>query len=678
MSFRALLLSAVLIIAGSATATAQIAGPLAVYTLSPGWATFGLALPPSAASGKLRVGALPTQTDVKVRWPNGSIRFAVVSVNVPRAGSYPVVADAAASAATVPATVPPVSVTFSVNGTPHVARLPQGPGVDTWLAGPLVSERRAVVTPGPGGLNFLRVIFDVRTYSTGGHRVDVTVENGLDVANADAVTYDVAIRIGAETAPVFERAAVDHKYLTRWRKVFTTGGVQQSLVQPDVAPFAAAGALPAYLPSVANPSPSLDGRGGSGSGFDILGFGDLTRPMNEHGGRPEIAPYPNFAAHFLVHKKPDQLAYLLRHGELGGSWGIHLREEDGSLPTIDEHPFFWLDRRWRVEQGFSGPRNTRLGADGEPVIPGQGEPGDIAHQPSLAFVPYLLTGDRFFADEVAFWANYTMIGTYPPAWGRNGSEGLLWNNEVRGIGWGLRNLGDAAAYLPDESPLKAYLAAKVARNLEHLDTYGATYASGPLETVFPGRRPEDHEAIAGVHYMWISVWEQSYLAWAIDRVMGHGVVAGFDFSAKGARLRDRIARVVLPLFTHRDWPTNHNLQMPYLLAVGKWNGRPQAEGSQVTYFQTWAQVRDATFCCTDPNTGLSYMARPFQGYYGPEARLLLMILSKLPNVPEAAGRLDYLMKDVGDDGRRMADDLSVRSGWAIAPGSLNGRAARVP
>jgi hypothetical protein len=665
-----------LCLAGAATAAAQGQRPLAVYTLTQGWATFGLALPSGAAAGAVRVGALPTQTDVKVRWPNGSIRFAVVSVNVPRAGSYPVVADAADGGRPVPATVPPVSVTFSVNGTPHVARLPQGPTGETWLAGPLVSERRSVVTPGPGGLNFLRVIFDVRTYSSGGHRVDVTVENDLNVANADAVTYDVAIRIGSATAPVFQRTAVNHRYLTRWRKVFTTDGVRASAVKPDVAPFVAARALPEYLPSVVSPSPSLEGPGISGAGFDILGFGDLTRPMNSHGGRPELAPYPNFAAQYLVHKTSEQLAYLLRHGELGGSWGIHLREEDGSLPTIDEYPNFWLDRRWRLEEGFQGPRNTRLGANGEPTIPGQGEPGDIAHQPSLAFVPYLLTGDRFFADEVAFWANYTLLGTYPPEWGRNGSAGLLWNNEVRGIGWGLRNLGDAAAYLPDDSPLKAYLAAKVARNLAHLDDHGTQFASGPLATVFPGRRPEDHEAIGGVHYMWISVWEQAYVAWAIDHVMQHGIVAGHDFSARGAALRDRIARIVMPLFTNREWPTNHNLQMPYLLAVGTWSGRPQAEGSKVNYFQTWTQVRDATFCCTNPATGLSYMARPFQGYYGPEARLLFLILA--PNVREAVARLEYLMADVGDDGRRTVEDLSVRSGWAIAPASVNTIATRAP
>src|SRR5262245_3641908 len=53
---------------------------LATYTLSPGWATFGLALPQGAAKA-VQVGSLQTQTDVKVRWPDGSIRFAIVSAN---------------------------------------------------------------------------------------------------------------------------------------------------------------------------------------------------------------------------------------------------------------------------------------------------------------------------------------------------------------------------------------------------------------------------------------------------------------------------------------------------------------------------------------------------------------------------------------------------------------------
>ena len=32
--------------------------------------------------------------------------------------------------------------------------------------------------------------------------------------------------------------------------------------------------------------------------------------------------------------------------------------------------------------------------------------------PSLAFVPFLLTGDRYYADEMMFWADYAMLRTY--------------------------------------------------------------------------------------------------------------------------------------------------------------------------------------------------------------------------------------------------------------------------
>ena len=61
----------------STTAAADDA--LTRFSFTRGWATFGLALPQGAARDAVQVGALPTQTDVKVKWPDGSIRFAVVS-----------------------------------------------------------------------------------------------------------------------------------------------------------------------------------------------------------------------------------------------------------------------------------------------------------------------------------------------------------------------------------------------------------------------------------------------------------------------------------------------------------------------------------------------------------------------------------------------------------------------
>ena len=626
---------------------------LARYAATRGWATFGLALPPSAAKDAVQVGSLPTQTDVKVRWPDGSIRFAVVSANIVTSGTYPITGGPLSQGPMLPSG-PEAAVTLMIDGKPYVANLPDGRS-DRWLSGPLVSESRAIVTP--GGHPFLRVVFDVRSYAGGGHRVDVTVENCLDLASADTVTYDAAITIGGQT--VFRQAHVTHKYLARWRKVFTTAGLHEAVITPDLSPFVAARAVPGFLPTVVAPARPLVTMGVSGTGFGILGFGDLTLPMNAHSGRPEIAPYPDWTAQFLVHKTPSARAYMIRHGELAGSWGIHVRKPDGSLPSLDApgSAYYWLDARWRdpgnMSAGFTGP----LGH-----LENRAEPGDIAHQPSLAFVPYLVTGDRFFADEMAYWANFCLIGSFASDDNRKGARGLLVGNEVRGIGWGLRNMGDAAAYLPDASPMKAYLAAKVWNNLTDLDTYAAAFQSGPLQTLFPRRRPED-EMPQYRPYMWISLWEQSYVAWAVDRVMQHGqVTQAYNFANAGAGIRNRIARLQLNLFSNPQWPNDHTRQAPYLMAAGT-----VSADRKVTFFQKFSDAAAATFSV--PKPGQADFVRPFAGYYGPEARLMLMICDGLGD-PAAADRVTDLMADTYQD-VKMIDDLNKRSGWAIAPGSVN-------
>src|SRR5262249_61371922 len=108
--------------------------------------TVGEALPEGQAAGALQIGALPTQTDVKNRWPDGSIKFAIVSANVPSAGNYPVTSAPAAGGSFAPV-VPSASAMLTVGGVAYVASLPPTPGSDSWLGGPLVQEWRTVITP---------------------------------------------------------------------------------------------------------------------------------------------------------------------------------------------------------------------------------------------------------------------------------------------------------------------------------------------------------------------------------------------------------------------------------------------------------------------------------------------------------------------------------------------------
>jgi hypothetical protein len=640
---------------GALAPAAYAAEPVSRMTFTRGWATFGLTLPARAARDGVQVGSFPTQTDVKVRWADGTIRFAIVTARITAPGTYAIVpAPAPIGGGALGAAPPRGSVALTIQGRQYVAAVIPIRN-DPWLNGPLVVEHRSVVAPGMHP--FLRVIFDVRSYADGAGRIDATVENCLDVDAADEVAYDVLMTV--DNRPVFQKTGVRHKYLSRWRKVFPAGGLTESTVTADFSPAIAARAIPAYLPTVGEPPRPLNGGGVSGTGFDILGFGDLTVPMDAHGGRPELAPYPDWTAEFLAHGSAGQRAYVLRHGELAGSWGVHVRNADGSMPSLDApgQGYYWIDPRWRdpgnMSAGFRGPRGR---------MDHRAAPGDNAHQPSLAFVPYLVTGDRFFADELAYWANFSLLGSFASDDNRKGPQGLLIGNEVRGIGWALRSLGDAAAYLPDGDPLKNYFAARTLANLANLDSYAATLDSGPVQALFPGRRPEDATP-AYQPYAWISLWEQSYVAWAIDHVMGHGTAGGVNLASAGSTMRNRIARLQLALFTNPQWPRAADRQAPYLLAVGRWtNGSPRT----VEYFRSFGDVAKATFSV--PNASAPDFVRPFEGYYGPEARLMLMICQRLGDAGADAALATIMGHST--DGVSMAADLSRRAGWAIAPGSL--------
>src|SRR4029078_13055574 len=100
---------------------------------------------------------------------------------------------------------------------------------------------------------------------------------------------------------------------------------------------------------------------------------------------------------------------------LSGSWPVHMREADDStrrgvgaerLLSLDERPNLWIDERaqsavWDYVAGTPLPMRE-YGTD----IPGPGQSPllpDNAHQPSIAFAPYLLTGDHYYAEAMEVW-----------------------------------------------------------------------------------------------------------------------------------------------------------------------------------------------------------------------------------------------------------------------------------
>lgn len=600
-------------------------GGMPTIGLTQGWATFGQVFPQGAAYDAVQVGDLATQTDVKTRWNDGSIRHAVITAYAPEGGTYTLTAAADARDTMTP-TMPYTAILFWMYDSWFYAVADETDWSDRWLDGDLVTEARQTLTVHhwPSGDLYpnLQVTTDVRSYVDGQVRTDITVENTLDLPGTGMEHYSLLVFQDGEL--VSARENISHPYLTRWRQVIASG-TPQARVTPDFEPAYAAQALPRYWQGVQN---RIYGPGGPN--FEPLGPGALNPFMPSHGGREELGPYPDWAARYLVHKDPTQESFVLAHGDLAGSWPVHVRNEDGSMVRINERPDFWLDMP--NNRGIDQPRGN-LYAVG-PLQP------DNAHVPSLAYIPYLVTGDRYYADEMAFWANYAMMSTIPGFRGGTGGDGLLWSNETRGFAWTLRNLVDAAAYLPDDYPLKAYFLERVNNNLAWLTNHANTQV-GPLGIAWH-RSPFDNGDNPYFdperRHVWQSTAQNNYLAWSVDHANKQGFTGGENF-------KDQVARFNVALLTN---PNTRDGAAPYYTPIGD----RQTDGTVNWYTQLEQTYRGPT---------------QYAGFYGPDARLMC-IIGMETGIAGAQQAYDYLEPELMvRPNVDLIPDLALRGGWSQMP-----------
>lgn len=602
--------------------------------------------------------SLPAQVDVKRRYADGSLRFAVITAMPDQLAAHqtlhleltPAPATAAPAAAIAPSDLLkrgfdavatfrfPDGAVRTVSARKLLERA--GPQARTWLQGPLATEWLLVGAPedeqGTPDED-LCVRFQVRAYRGGeSARVSVIVENCWDTW-AGNIRYDVTVAVGERE--VFRKAAVDHRPLSRWRKTFWWGREEPQLhVTHDVAYLAATGSLPNYdrnLPA-APPSRREDDPAMEGPPWNILGRGPLTAYMPTTGGRPEIAPYPLWTVRFLLTMEPRQREFVLAAGDLAGSWPIHVRARaTDRIMTIDERPEFWLDQRGQDRPRWKPPRRVP-DAQQEKLTP------DLAHQPSLAFVPYLVTGDHYYLEEAYFWANYCLLASWPHP--REKSRGLL-ADQIRGDAWALRNMGDAAWVATDGDAEQAYFDEKIHNNLAH--RIAVMY--GPPEFNRLGawglRNVEEARIQNPANPRWIitAPWEEDYLLWSLH----HLVELGWR---EAARPRDFLLRLRVGTLTHAP-DFDPRLAMPYRMVVGE----KGVDGRTVVY-DDWKVLgrENAKLSKPDvPNYGNSYA-------YSARAALVCGVDGGFSGAREALGVLEGLLP-----GYR--EVMAREPFWAILP-----------
>jgi hypothetical protein len=447
--------------------------------------------PTDVLTGRLDDGTnVPLQLDVKARHADGSVRHAVISAVLPTLAANTVHTMGLVKGGTAPAGSTSVdalmrtgfsfSVHANLNGTDYYAsadELLKAGGAATWLSGPVATEWQvsAPLQTASGAQHpHLQARFAIRWFPGANEaRVDVTVENDWAYEpSPQNFTYDANVIMGGKS--VYTKAGLTHYTQARWRKLFWFNGAEPQVnVKLNTSYLLDSKALSNFdrtLTMSENTLASLQTRW-TGAITEPMSIGLAIPYMPQTGGREDIGMLPSWAATYLLSMDKRAAQATLGTATLAGSWSAHYRDKNTGRPvSLLDYPYMTTlghlgdtyNPATKKTEAF--PTCATTTACNTPYT------HDTSHQPAFAYLPYLVTGDYYYLEELQFWAMYDVFSSNP-GWRQN-IKGLLSPDQVRGQAWSLRTLAEAAYITPDNDRLKSHFTQILSNNL---DWYNATY-----------------------------------------------------------------------------------------------------------------------------------------------------------------------------------------------------------
>ncbi|WP_404301679.1 hypothetical protein [Alicycliphilus denitrificans] len=340
-------------------------------------------------------------------------------------------------------------------------------GTGRRLSGPVASEYTVVAqfkNKATGAVHpHLTARLHTGLYDSGNRiRTDVVLENTRTFTSGPGnITYDLSIKRNGtvlHTQPKFT-----HNHHARWHKVLWTGGAQPTNRLRHHMPYFMASRITwNYDLSLKVPETVLAADAASLAKADTKPMGPayIAPYFPSTGGRADIGPLPRWAALYLVTQDDRTRASLLANADAAGGIPVHYRDESTDQPlSIEKYP--------SVSVGYGSSTPTIPAATGSTIW----DP-DQSHQPSLAYIPYLITGDAFYQDEIMFWGSWNMAYGNPEY--RNRGDGLVKWEQIRGQAWILRSISEAAHALPDNHAMKGLFRNVLAKNI---DWFAANYVN---------------------------------------------------------------------------------------------------------------------------------------------------------------------------------------------------------
>jgi hypothetical protein len=438
-------------------------------------------------------------------WPDGSLKHAIIAghvsctANVPSVITFttgPAPGGTSLTESNLASALPPTTVSVgsqvitlnSLVGTSALQRtVCGGPVMSNWIY--------MQVVPGNAQLS---VWFDIRLYSGGAIEVFPWIENGwlLVRGSTEYPGQTCAVSIGGSN--VFSKT-INIMPQTRIPLVSGTASACSywwngtAVSNPQITPrhstsyLMATKLVPNYPFGVTSAVYSLALK----ETYSPNWVGNLKGAMGATGYHPEIGILPKWSAIYLA-GGADPRAYnsVIANGLGAGGWPVHYRDDTTrEVPNYIAYPL--ISGTWGGSPtipGWSPSAVNASTADSSPCAP------DTAHQPSLAFLPWLLTARWFFLDELLLWDFWNYCHLNQATRGISSSDGSgasqVFQGQIRAQGWSLRTLAQALCAVQVTHPsytslynawaynMASYNGVFVTGTISNYPVYGGTAGAG--------------------------------------------------------------------------------------------------------------------------------------------------------------------------------------------------------
>ncbi len=434
------------------------------------------------------------QAIVKNRWPDGSVKFAVLSgrasvtASTPRSISLSIIdtpaAPTAISLTDLKATAITASISYGAHGTVSWSGADWDAPFQTWISGAQMSSwvyRKPI-----GSDAHLVAWLEVRCFSGGAVEVLPWIENGyLTVASPGSRSGTANFTLGGSQRFNQSLTLLNHTRavlasgttLTHW-----LGTSPQVTFGHNVAYLMASRMVPNYRATTSGSSPLFSRLASS---YIPLAQADYSPEMGSTGYHPSIGLLAEWdVAYLTTNADVRALRAVIINGYCAGRYGTHYRDQSTHRPlAFSTHPTLVMGEG----SGFTDIGSSS--ASNYTPTSGGGSPPQFktSHHPSMGYLAYLITGWRYFMEETQFLATANYLKQTDTV--RQGSKGVLQTatgtNQVRGASWAIRTLAQAACITPDDDALRTEFVNSINENINWYHARYVAQSNNPQGLVEP-------------------------------------------------------------------------------------------------------------------------------------------------------------------------------------------------